>query len=190
MGNIQEYLNAINSIKINDELQLTVRVTLKDIEARRLIQEVTLSFPSNKQRFKTYSALTPADVIQLTVATKDTFTDQIWNDYIFFKKKDFKILPLDTKISKSGDAKLIEIYNKLIWDRDNATLEELIPALFKNQFSQLKSQSEIRNKIFIKTQYADTKRWLGRGYNPNKFDIDKVNKELPKFKKWMNHWKK
>ena len=39
-------------------------------------------------------------------------------------------------------------------------------------------------------EYADTKRWLGRGYNPNKFDIDKVNKELPKFKKWMNHWKK
>lgn len=37
-------------------------------------------------------------------------------------------------------------------------------------------------------EYKDTKRWVGRAYDPEKFDIDKVNKELPKFKKWMRHW--
>ena len=38
-------------------------------------------------------------------------------------------------------------------------------------------------------EYKDTKRWLGRGYDPGKFDIDKVNKLLPKFKSWMKHWR-
>lgn len=38
-------------------------------------------------------------------------------------------------------------------------------------------------------EYKEVKRWLGRGYDPEKFDIDKVNKELPKFKRWMKHWK-
>jgi hypothetical protein len=38
-------------------------------------------------------------------------------------------------------------------------------------------------------EYKDTKRWLGRGYDPEKFDIDKVNKTLPKFKSWMKHWR-
>lgn len=38
-------------------------------------------------------------------------------------------------------------------------------------------------------EYNDTKTWLGKGYNPKKFDIEKVNKELPNFKKWMKHWK-
>lgn len=37
-------------------------------------------------------------------------------------------------------------------------------------------------------EYKDLKRWLGRGYDPEKFNIDKVNKELPRFKKWMKHW--
>lgn len=37
-------------------------------------------------------------------------------------------------------------------------------------------------------EYKETKRWLGRGYDPLKFDIDKVNKELPRFKKWMKNW--
>lgn len=37
-------------------------------------------------------------------------------------------------------------------------------------------------------EYKDTKRWLGRGYDPGKFDINKVNKTLPKFKSWMKHW--
>lgn len=35
-------------------------------------------------------------------------------------------------------------------------------------------------------EYKDLKRWLGRGYDPEKFNIDKVNKELPRFKKYMN----
>ncbi len=38
--------------------------------------------------------------------------------------------------------------------------------------------------------YDITKTWLGRGYNPAKFDIAKVNKEMPNFKKWMEPWKK
>lgn len=37
--------------------------------------------------------------------------------------------------------------------------------------------------------YKELKRWLGRGYDPEKFNIEKVNKELPKFKKWMKHWR-
>ncbi len=36
--------------------------------------------------------------------------------------------------------------------------------------------------------YQDLKTWLGRGYNPEKFDIEKVNKELPMFKKFMKDW--
>jgi hypothetical protein len=38
-------------------------------------------------------------------------------------------------------------------------------------------------------EYKEVKRWLGRGYDPEKFNIDKVNKELPKFKSYMKHWK-
>jgi len=38
-------------------------------------------------------------------------------------------------------------------------------------------------------EYKDLKRWLGRGYDPERIDLDKVNRELPKFKKWMKHWK-
>ncbi len=38
-------------------------------------------------------------------------------------------------------------------------------------------------------EYSFIKAWVGRGYNPDKFNIEKVNKELPKFRKYMNHWK-
>jgi hypothetical protein len=37
-------------------------------------------------------------------------------------------------------------------------------------------------------EYSDTKRWVGRGYDPVKFNLEKVNKELPRFKKYMKHW--
>jgi len=37
--------------------------------------------------------------------------------------------------------------------------------------------------------FQDTYTWVGR-YNPKKFDIKKVNSELPNFKKYMKHWKK
>ena len=38
-------------------------------------------------------------------------------------------------------------------------------------------------------EYAFIKEWLGRGYDPDKFNIDKVNKELPRFKRYMKQWK-
>lgn len=38
-------------------------------------------------------------------------------------------------------------------------------------------------------QYKHRKKWVGRDYDPEKFDIDKVNKELPKFKKYMKNWR-
>jgi hypothetical protein len=38
-------------------------------------------------------------------------------------------------------------------------------------------------------EYAFVKQWVGRGYNPEKFNIEKVNKELPKFRSYMKHWK-
>jgi len=38
-------------------------------------------------------------------------------------------------------------------------------------------------------EYAFIKEWIGRGYDPEKFNIDKVNKELPNFKSYMKHWK-
>lgn len=38
-------------------------------------------------------------------------------------------------------------------------------------------------------EYKEVKQWLGRGYDPEKFNIDKVNKELPKFKSYMKNWK-
>lgn len=37
-------------------------------------------------------------------------------------------------------------------------------------------------------EYSSLRQWLGREYDPEKFNIDKVNKELPKFKKYMRHW--
>jgi hypothetical protein len=38
-------------------------------------------------------------------------------------------------------------------------------------------------------EYSFIKEWVGRGYNPGKFNIEKVNKELPKFRSYMKHWK-
>jgi len=39
-------------------------------------------------------------------------------------------------------------------------------------------------------EHKEVKRWLGRGYDPERFDIDKVNKELPRFRKYMKRWNK
>jgi hypothetical protein len=38
-------------------------------------------------------------------------------------------------------------------------------------------------------EYADVKRWVGRGYDPEKFDIKRVNTELPRFRNYMKHWR-
>jgi hypothetical protein len=38
-------------------------------------------------------------------------------------------------------------------------------------------------------EYKEIKRWIGRGYDPQKFDLAKVNKELPKFKSYMKYWR-
>lgn len=37
-------------------------------------------------------------------------------------------------------------------------------------------------------EYKDTKIWVGKGYDPEEFDLVKINKELPKYRKWMKHW--
>ncbi len=37
-------------------------------------------------------------------------------------------------------------------------------------------------------EYEDMRTWAGR-YNPNKFNIQKVNRELPKFRSYMKRWK-
>lgn len=37
--------------------------------------------------------------------------------------------------------------------------------------------------------YAFVKECLGSGYNPEKFNVEKVNKELPKFKSYRKHWR-
>ncbi len=36
-------------------------------------------------------------------------------------------------------------------------------------------------------EYSLIKQWVGRGYYPEKFNIEKVNKKLPKFRSYMNH---
>lgn len=38
-------------------------------------------------------------------------------------------------------------------------------------------------------EFPEMKRWVGRGYDPEKFDLEKVNKLLPKFKSYMRMWK-
>lgn len=38
-------------------------------------------------------------------------------------------------------------------------------------------------------EYTEMKRWAGRGFNPEKFELEKVNKLLPKFKGYMRMWK-
>jgi hypothetical protein len=37
-------------------------------------------------------------------------------------------------------------------------------------------------------EYTSLKQWLGRGYDPEKFNIDKLNKELRRFKSYRKHW--
>ena len=37
-------------------------------------------------------------------------------------------------------------------------------------------------------EHRDTKVWVGRGYNPEIFNIGKVNRELPRYRKYMKHW--
>lgn len=36
-------------------------------------------------------------------------------------------------------------------------------------------------------EYADMRMWAGR-YNPSKFNIERINKELPRYRKYMKHW--
>lgn len=38
-------------------------------------------------------------------------------------------------------------------------------------------------------EYRETKTWVGRGYDAAKLDLDKINKQLPKYEKYMRHWK-
>lgn len=38
-------------------------------------------------------------------------------------------------------------------------------------------------------QYKQIKTWVGKGYDPEEFDLAKINKELPKYRKYMKHWK-
>ena len=37
-------------------------------------------------------------------------------------------------------------------------------------------------------EYREIKTWLGRDYDSEKFDIEKINKKLPRFKKYMKDW--
>ena len=37
-------------------------------------------------------------------------------------------------------------------------------------------------------EHKETKTWVGRGYNPEKFNMAKINKELPRYRRWMKHW--
>jgi hypothetical protein len=38
-------------------------------------------------------------------------------------------------------------------------------------------------------EYEEMREWAGR-YNPKKFNMAKINRELPKYKNYMKHWKK
>lgn len=38
-------------------------------------------------------------------------------------------------------------------------------------------------------EYEEMREWTGR-YNPQKFNMSKINRELPKFKGYMRMWKK
>lgn len=37
-------------------------------------------------------------------------------------------------------------------------------------------------------EYREVKTWVGRGYSPEKINLEKINKELRRFKKYMKHW--
>ena len=37
-------------------------------------------------------------------------------------------------------------------------------------------------------EYSETKTWVGRDYDSEKFNIEKINKKLPRFKKYMKDW--
>lgn len=39
-------------------------------------------------------------------------------------------------------------------------------------------------------EYEDMRNWAGRKYHPEKLDLNKINKELPRFKKYMKDWEK
>jgi hypothetical protein len=38
-------------------------------------------------------------------------------------------------------------------------------------------------------EYEDMRTWAGR-YNPSKFNMEKINKELPRYRKYMKDWEK
>ena len=38
-------------------------------------------------------------------------------------------------------------------------------------------------------EYQEMREWAGR-YNPKKFNKEKINRELLKFKEYMKHWRK
>jgi len=51
---------------------------------------------------------------------------------------------------------------------------------FENMLAILKDRTH--------PEFQDMYQWAGR-YNPKKFNMAKINRELPKFKKYMKHWK-
>jgi hypothetical protein len=52
---------------------------------------------------------------------------------------------------------------------------------FENILSILKDRTH--------PEFQDMYQWAGR-YNPKKFNLAKINRELPKYKNYMKHWKK
>lgn len=37
-------------------------------------------------------------------------------------------------------------------------------------------------------EYKESKAWVGKDYDPDEFDLVKINKELPRYRKYMKHW--
>ena len=52
---------------------------------------------------------------------------------------------------------------------------------FYNMLTILKDKTHL--------EFPDMYAWAGR-YNPKKFNLARINKELPTYKKYMKHWKK
>jgi hypothetical protein len=86
------------------------------------------------------------------------------------------------EVEKISDPQPKQQYPTCIGGEMNCPPEDCggIPG-FENMLSILRDRTH--------PEFQDMYTWAGR-YNPKKFNLAKINRELPRFKNYMKHWKK
>lgn len=118
---------------------------------------------------------------------------------------DAKLVSLDLLLNKTGQTFIYQydfgddwMHTVVIEDVVAADRDKKYPLCTDGEMACPREDSggiygHYRNMEIIKDkkhpEYSDTKTWLGRGYDPLKFSKENVNKELPRFKSYMKHWR-